>query len=162
RADRDPQGGRRVQDLARRVRRPLRPDHGGYDRSGADRVRGAAGVPAPAAAVSRPVGGGAGRFPTLAALARTAAILVARWMPKGRLPAPEEGRESFCVPHADKAIHFAMFAGFGALWTRQARVRRPAWVLAAGLALAAISEAGQGLEVVGRDPDLFDGLADTV
>ncbi len=67
----------------------------------------------------------------------------------------------FHIPYLDKLIRFTLFAGFGLLWTRVSWCRNR-WfsVILAGLALAVISELGQGLEIVGRDPNLLDTLAD--
>jgi hypothetical protein len=97
----------------------------------------------------------------LLAVAWTVAVLVACWTPKSRLPVPEQGAASFRIPHLDKAVHLGMFSVFGVLWMRAGGSRGWApYVLAGGLALAVASELGQGLPIVGRDPDAVDTLAD--
>jgi hypothetical protein len=93
----------------------------------------------------------------------TLLILVACWTPRGDLPVPEEpGLFGFSVPHLDKLIHAAMFAGFGFLWMHAGRPdrRRAARVLGLGLILAALTEAGQALPIVARDAALDDLAAD--
>lgn len=94
----------------------------------------------------------------------TALILVACWLPSRHVPEDDLGGLEFRIPHLDKVIHATLFAGFGYLWLMAGR---PGWIRAAGLwaagvALAVATELGQGLEVVGRDPTLGDGLADVV
>jgi VanZ family protein len=69
------------------------------------------------------------------------------------------------IPHADKVVHFSMFAAFGYFWmastsTRSRRSASAAAVLAAGFALAVATELLQGLPAIDRDPDVLDGLAD--
>ena len=104
---------------------------------------------------------GARRARVWAAVAWTVAILVACWMPEGRLPVPEEGPAGWRIPHKDKAIHLGLFAVFGVLWMRAATgPRRAAWIVIGGLVLAVVSELGQGVPAVSRDPDVFDALAD--
>src|SRR5206468_3862690 len=77
---------------------------------------------------------------------------------------PEDGiaLTSFEVPQLDKLIHATLFAGFGWLWIRSLANRHFGWVLSAGVALAIITELVQGLSIIHRDPDVFDGLADVV
>ena len=61
----------------------------------------------------------------------------------------------------DKAAHFAMFAGFGALWMRAGSGdRAAARVAALGAVLAVATEVLQGLPLIRRDPDILDVLAD--
>ena len=55
-----------------------------------------------------------------------------------------------------------MFAGFGILWMGALPPRRRLAVMVGGLALAGISEVGQGLPIVERDPSVLDALADSV
>jgi len=100
---------------------------------------------------------------TLLALAATALILVLclapqRWVPPGEELTP-------AIAHQDKIVHFTMFAAFGFLWAKagppgRLRARKAAVVLVAALALAVGTELAQELEVVNRDGDLMDALAD--
>ena len=95
----------------------------------------------------------------LAWLGTCLVIALCLW-PKTWLPAPEASPRN--APHADKVIHFAMFAVFGLLWMRVGPVSRVrvALVLAAAVALAVGTELLQGLPLIARDPDRFDALAD--
>lgn len=90
-----------------------------------------------------------------------AMILIACWIPGEQIPEGSNG-VSFRVQNLDKAIHATLFAGFGYLAMRAGRlsVRRSAAVLAAGLALAVVSEVGQGMPFVHRDAGVEDALAD--
>src|SRR5689334_394579 len=100
---------------------------------------------------------------TFGALIWTMAILVACWTPGRWLPVPEPGTSGQEVPHKDKLVHFGMFAGFGLLWWRPGAGRRQALgILAGGLVLAVLSEAGQAVPAIHRDPDRLDVLADAV
>ena len=90
----------------------------------------------------------------------TVFILWVCWLPKSKVPNPPTGHE---IPHLDKAVHFTLFAVFGALGMlsgvnrdRGLAVR----VCGAALALTVLTEAGQALEIVGRTPDVIDGLCD--
>ncbi len=90
----------------------------------------------------------------------TGLILVGCLLPSRYLPISEHGGR---IPHADKVVHFALFAGFGLLWgARAISGRQVCVVAAAGLAMAVGTELGQGLEAIARDPDIFDALADVV
>ena len=82
--------------------------------------------------------------------------------PKTWLPAREASPRN--APHADKVIHFAMFAVFGLLWMRVGPVSRArvGLVLAAAVALAIGTELLQGLPLIARDPDPFDAIADVL
>ena len=84
------------------------------------------------------------------------AMLVACLLPKHLLPLHEHGAGASPTPHLDKVVHFLMFLGFGLLWGGA----RPVTALVLGLIVAVATELAQGLPLVHRDPDLFDGLAD--
>lgn len=65
----------------------------------------------------------------------------------------------------DKIAHFTVFAGFGWLWMRALQgplPRRTAYVLASGLAYAALTEVYQGLLPYDRTPDPLDALANAL
>jgi len=97
------------------------------------------------------------------AWAWTAMILAACWFPRTLMPVDETRHRLHRVPHLDKLVHFSMFAGFGLLWMRVDPARRRGLgVLAGGCLLAIVSELGQGLPIVHRDPSVLDGLADTL
>jgi hypothetical protein len=94
------------------------------------------------------------------AIGWTLLILVLCWMPKSQMPLNEAGPSLLPKIHADKIIHGAIFACFAILW-RRASGRGSALVIAvSGVALAVITELGQGTAIVGRDADVWDGLAD--
>lgn len=100
---------------------------------------------------------------TLLALAATAVILVLclapkRWVPPGEQITP-------AVAHQDKVVHFVMFAAFGFLWAKSGppgrlRAGKAAVVLVGAVVLAVGTELAQGLEVINRDGDPMDALAD--
>jgi VanZ family protein len=96
----------------------------------------------------------------------TALILVLCWLPKAWLPISEEQGPRGAPPlNLDKAVHFALFAGFSILWARAVSrpgLGGPTVVFVAGLAVAAISEAGQEWSYIGRDATVADGLADVL
>lgn len=85
-------------------------------------------------------------------------VLVASWLPARHLP---PGEQIPGIPNLDKLIHVLLFVPIGilGLWTGPS-AGRATWVLVGGMALAALSEAGQGMEFVHREPSLNDGLAD--
>ncbi len=65
----------------------------------------------------------------------------------------------------DKIAHFVVFAGFGWLWMgalESPPTRRTGYVLASGLAYAALTEVYQGLLPYDRTPDLNDALANAL
>lgn len=94
------------------------------------------------------------------ALGWTILIVVLCLTPKAAVP---EGTGTRVIPHLDKIIHFALFAGFGFLWTASVRSKGAAIkVLVAGFALAAGTELLQGLPGVNRDPDTIDVMADSL
>jgi hypothetical protein len=102
---------------------------------------------------------------TFGAWIATVLLLALCLTPKRLVPAGE--RLSPRVPHQDKAVHVALFLAFGLCWAK-ARApgplsgRRAAGVLAAAAVLAVGTELAQGLEVIDRDPDALDALADAV
>ena len=68
----------------------------------------------------------------------------------------------FLLP-LDKIVHFGMFAILSFLWMRVMPTGgRTAQVSLGGLALAILTELGQGLPMIGRDPNTADALADAV
>ena len=89
----------------------------------------------------------------------TAVILVACWIP-GRYLKDLESGPSPDFP-TDKVVHFTMFAGFAALWTRAGGGGWATFrVFLIGALLAVGTELGQGLRIVARDPDVLDVTAD--
>lgn len=97
----------------------------------------------------------------LLASAWTLVILALCWIPSHLLRVKESGPRPFLFAHIDKLVHFSLFAGFAFLWARVGRPRA-GLVLAAGVALAILTELGQELPIVGRDADVLDGLADAI
>ncbi len=100
----------------------------------------------------------------LLALAWTIVVLALCLVPSRWLPVPEVGLSSsqFLVPR-DKLVHYGMFASLAILWMRL----RPTWgwtgtVCVGGLALAILTELGQGLPMIARDADALDAFADAV
>ncbi len=83
------------------------------------------------------------------------------WTPRRMLPINENPPVPLLFGYLDKAVHFFMFAGFGFLWMF-ARAGKARWVIAAGIAAAAISELGQMAPAVNRDAEWSDGLADVL
>ena len=93
----------------------------------------------------------------------TLVIMILCWMPTSGIEIQGDDSRYLRIPHLDKVVHAGMFALFGWLWTIAAGGGRRGWaVLAAGLVMAVGTEVVQGLPMVGRDPDVWDGLADTV
>jgi hypothetical protein len=99
---------------------------------------------------------------TWLAIGWTLLILVLCWTPPRRLPMAETGMSFFHVVGGDKIIHAGIFAVFSVLWRRATSPRSVPIIFVSGLALAIITELGQATSLVGRDGDLWDGLADTV
>ncbi len=94
----------------------------------------------------------------LFALVWTLGILAACSIPGKDLP--DINLASF-----DKIAHFVVFAGFGWLWMRVLQgslSRRTGYVLASGLAYAALTEVYQGLLPFDRTPDPNDALANAL
>ena len=85
------------------------------------------------------------------------------WMPTSGIGIQGNDSRYLRIPHLDKLVHAGIFVVFGWLWTiAVGGGRRGLAVLAAGLLLAVGTEVVQGLPMVGRDPDVWDGLADTI
>lgn len=98
------------------------------------------------------------------AMTWTLLVLIGCWIPAWLLPVSEASLSmpGWGIPK-DKALHFAMFAGFAYLWLLAlGRPFRFLPVLTAAIALVAISELGQALPFIGRNPDLPDAIADLV
>lgn len=98
------------------------------------------------------------------AMAWTLLILGICWIPSNRLPVPELADSSIWklkVPHADKIIHFGIFATYTILWF--CTIPSPSFrraVVMCGVILAMVSEVGQSHPWVRRDPDILDFAAD--
>lgn len=98
------------------------------------------------------------RIGIVVAAAWTLAILVLCTIPGNQLP-------QVGVLSADKIGHFAMFTAFGWLWMHALRLKvrvRFGLVLAAGLAYAVLTEVYQGVLPFGREPDMWDAVANSV
>lgn len=81
----------------------------------------------------------------------TAALLYALLDPEPGVSSP--------FAFADKLVHFALFAGFGALWTWAERGFR-VWVVVFGGLLAGVTEVIQQYWMAGRSGDLLDAVFD--
>ena len=93
----------------------------------------------------------------LPALAWTVLVLVLCWIPGRWLGHEVPGGQS------DKLAHAGMFAVFSWLWAwAVAPSMRTARILGAGLLLALVTEVGQAVPLIGRDPDPLDALADSI
>ncbi len=93
----------------------------------------------------------------------TLVILVLCWVPRRYFPEGERLPRTIFVPNFDKIVHIGIFVVFAFLWMRVGRAGDSASrVLAAGLALALISEVGQELPIVHRDANVFDWIADAL
>lgn len=95
----------------------------------------------------------------------TALILSLCWLPRAWMPVREEGIYQPPIVPVDKFVHFTLFGVFGFLWAWAVPKRgyaRLGIVLLAGLALAAVSEAGQELSYIGRDANIEDAVADVL
>ncbi|RMH69672.1 MAG: VanZ family protein [Bacteroidetes bacterium] len=92
------------------------------------------------------------------AVAWTLLILIGCALPGSELP-------DVSMLSLDKLIHAALFAGFGWLWM-QALAHRPGtrtrWILTAGVLLALLTEAYQGLLPLGRTADPYDVAANLI
>src|SRR5206468_6482558 len=90
----------------------------------------------------------------------TLLILTLCWIPRSVLQEVEEDA-SWKIPNLDKVIHCGIFLAFAVLWLRvRPWPRRSLWVGIAGIILAAVSELGQELPIVGRDATLGDLVTD--
>ena len=101
------------------------------------------------------------RMPALLAWSWTVVILVICWLPRMYVPTHEAG-PLVARWHFDKVVHAGMFTVFAYLWMRAlaGRPRPLRTVVAAGLALAVVSELGQENRYVWRDASVLDGMAD--
>lgn len=97
---------------------------------------------------------------TRLAIAWTLLILVLCWIPRTKMPLRESGPSFLPRIHADKIVHCGIFAVFALLWRRASGPGSIAVIGVSGLALAVITELGQSTSFVGRDADIWDGLAD--
>lgn len=97
------------------------------------------------------------------ALGWTLLILILCWMPTRDLGLARDDSRWLKIPHLDKLVHATLFGGFALLWFQVTSFRR-SWplIVAAGLFMAVGTEYVQGLPFVGRDADIWDGLADSV
>jgi hypothetical protein len=106
------------------------------------------------------------RLRLASAIAWTLVILVLCWTPDIYLPVKEEPAYlRLIIPiRLDKIVHAGIFLVFAVLWLRGlgGQTRWFPWVLAGGVALAAISELGQNLPIVHRDGEFEDAVADVV
>jgi hypothetical protein len=95
------------------------------------------------------------------AIASTLLILFVCWLPRSYTPDEEDAGGLFGLPNMDKVIHFGIFAVSATLWMRALpRPGRGTRVVVGGLALAVVSELGQAVPMLGRDPGIADALAD--
>jgi hypothetical protein len=101
------------------------------------------------------------RWMTWLAIAWTVLILVLCWTPPRHLPMSEGGPSLFHLMGLDKIIHGGIFAVFALLWRKATCPASTPIIALSGLALAVITELGQATSLVGRDADLWDGIADT-
>ncbi len=96
------------------------------------------------------------------AIVWTSLILIACWLPRSQMPVSEGAPSLLKLIHFDKIVHAGLFAGFAFLWRRATSASATSRILAIGLALAVVTELGQATSWVGRDADVWDGLADAV
>jgi VanZ family protein len=99
---------------------------------------------------------------SLLALVWTLLILALCWTPRAHLPLRETGPSLLSRTHADKVVHAGIFGLFALLWRRASGPGSLAVIAISGVALAVITELGQETAFVGRDADIWDGLADTL
>lgn len=100
-----------------------------------------------------------------AAVIWTILIFVGTMLPASNLPEPESdgGFSLLDLPYLDKAVHFLMFFGFGALWTlASGTVSARTRVVIAGLGLAMLTELLQLIPAIGRYAGWDDIAADTL
>jgi hypothetical protein len=101
---------------------------------------------------------------TLLASVWTILILALCLVPSDWLPISEAKLPSsqWLLPR-DKMVHYGMFASLSILWMRvRTTWRGTGLVCVGGLTLAILTELGQGMPMVGRDPDPLDAFADAV
>jgi VanZ family protein len=95
------------------------------------------------------------------AIGWTVVILVLCWMPRQQMPMSETAPSFLKLIHFDKIVHFTMFAVFAFLWKHASKRTTYLKIAVIGIALAILTEIVQGTSFVGRDCDLYDGLADS-
>jgi VanZ family protein len=103
------------------------------------------------------------RYRLFAAMVWTLLIMVLCWMPSNLVREVEDESSWFKIPHLDKIIHCALFAGFSVLWLRVRQFRRPiALVVTSGFALAVLTEIVQSVPLIGRDTSVADMVTDGI
>jgi hypothetical protein len=103
-------------------------------------------------------------FRLVTAVLWTVGILTMCWLPGELLQEVERGSSFFQIPYLDKLIHWGIFAGFAVLWLRlEESRRRYAWVVLAGIGLAALTEIVQALvPSIHRLGEIADFLIDAL
>ena len=95
----------------------------------------------------------------------TVAIMVVCWIPL-TIPFPKldnHGWLPFLLPDFDKMVHFGIFSIFAVLWFLALTVPGRSWkILVGAVALAAITELGQKVPMIGRSCDFDDALYDVL
>jgi hypothetical protein len=94
----------------------------------------------------------------------TTLILIGTLLPARSLPETGSGSgfSLLDLPYFDKAVHFALFFGFGVLWILATGAQSRARVLIAGLALAVLTELLQTIPAIGREAGWEDVAADAL
>jgi hypothetical protein len=93
----------------------------------------------------------------------TVVIMALCWLPRTIVKVVEDESSWFKVPNLDKVIHFSIFVLFSILWTRVRSSRRAyVWIMLGGIALGVITEIGQSVPIVNREPNFGDFAADVV
>ncbi len=87
----------------------------------------------------------------LLALGWTAIVLIVLWAPS---PPPLD----VGIPHFDKYVHFALFAGIGVAWSFAGA--RAVVTIACGIVLGVVTEVVQGALPWPRGADVWDVVAD--
>jgi hypothetical protein len=100
------------------------------------------------------------RWTTWLAIFWTVLILVLCWTPRQSMPFEEGVPSVLYRMQCDKLIHCGMFAAFAFLWRRGTGPSSAALIAVSGVALAVITEVGQGTALIGRDADTWDAMAD--
>ena len=92
----------------------------------------------------------------------TALTLLACWWPRAYMPADESLSQPFLFPHFDKVVHATLFGGVACLWYLAGThsKKRAALVFGIAIAVALLSELGQAVPFVNREPDVEDFAAD--
>ncbi len=92
----------------------------------------------------------------------TLLILVVCWAPRQTLPINERAPSILQQIHLDKIVHAVIFAGYSYFWRRATSPRAIGLIAITGVMLAVLTELGQATSLVGRDADLWDGIADSL